>query len=96
VHQPHPDFHNGILMTAALSGASATATLPRAVDTYGAEQSPRWMCPALVALAAGVALTALLGLLTVGAIRYHLSVSHVRNARLARERPTTVRGEPSS
>ena len=61
-------------MTETLNRASVTPTPPQADDTHVTAQSARWMCPALVALAVGVALTALLGPLTDGPIRYHVSV----------------------
>ncbi len=64
-------------MTVALTRAPVTPTPEQAVDTVGhagTGQRARWMCPALIALAAGVAIAALLGPLTNGAIHYHLSV----------------------
>ena len=60
-------------MTVAVTRTSVTATQSRAVDAHRTGQSARWMCPALVALAVGVALAALLGPLTGGPIRYHVS-----------------------
>ena len=60
-------------MTVAVTRTSVTATQSRAVDAHRTGQSVRWMCPALVALAVGVALAALLGPLTGGPIRYHVS-----------------------
>ena len=61
-------------MTVALSRTSVTPTPPRVVDSHRTGPSARWTCPALVALAVGVALAALLGPLTGGPIRYHVSV----------------------
>ena len=60
-------------MTVAVSRTSVTPTPSRAVETQRTGQRARWMCPALVALAVGVALAALLGPLTGGPIRYHVS-----------------------
>ena len=60
-------------MTVALSRAPGTATPPQVIDADGTEQRARWTCAALVALAVGVALVALLGPLTGGPIRYHVS-----------------------
>ena len=60
-------------MTVAEISPSITPTAKQAVDTCSVEPEARWMCPALVALAAAVAATALLGPLTNGLIRYHLS-----------------------
>ena len=60
-------------MTVAVSRTSVTPTPSRAIDTQRTGQGAQWMCPALVALSVGVALAALLGPLTGGPIRYHVS-----------------------
>lgn len=57
-------------MTAALTDATVAPRPAQALDRL---QSQRWMCPAAMALAAMVALAALLGPLTDGPIRYHVS-----------------------
>ena len=62
-------------MTVAISRAPVTSTPPRAVGAIGTDHSSRWMCPALLALAGAVASAALLGPLTDGAIRYHVSAA---------------------
>jgi len=62
-------------MTASIDRGSVTLTPPLAVDAQGAEQNARWICPALVVLAVAVALSALLGPLTNGPIRYHVSAN---------------------
>ena len=61
-------------MTVIVSRTSVTPTPLRTIDTHRTGHAARWMCPALVALAVGVALAALLGPLTGGPIRYHVSV----------------------
>ena len=61
-------------MTVALGHAPGIATPPQVSDAGGTGQRARWTCGALVALAAGVALAALLGPLTGGPIHYHVSV----------------------
>ena len=60
-------------MTVAVSRTSVTPTPSRAIDTHRIGQGAQWMCPVLVALAVGVALAALLGPLTGGPTRYHVS-----------------------
>ena len=67
-------------MTAFLSETSVAPTPPESVDTHRTEQNARWLCPALVTLAIGVALTALLGPLTDGTIRYRVSADALNQA----------------
>ena len=60
-------------MTVAVTRTSVSPTPSQTVAAGGIGQRARWMCGALVALAVGVALAALLGPLTGGPIRYHVS-----------------------
>ena len=57
----------------AVTHAPGVSTPPHHVAAGGDDQRTRWTCGALVALAVGVALAAVLGPLTGGPIHYHVS-----------------------